>query len=163
MPKALGINGTYQAIRSASGPAQHIAISLVGFTYCGMFVGMVPDNVLLAWAASSLLVLISTIWLKKIWLKRSLLLDFVLSSTVLSFYFMHDHSAPTGPVYHVMKAGGMQAASRGQDPMNMLDMFSHSLACVMMALWSLYLASLVQRQLLEAQRFEAVFEGEVLK
>jgi hypothetical protein len=163
MPKALGISGTYQAIRSANGPAQHIAVSLVGLTYCGMFAGMVPDIVLFAWAASSLLVLVATIWLKKIWLKRSLLLDFTLSFAVLTFYFMHDHSAPTGPVYHVMTADGMQAGSRGQSPMNMLDMFSHGLACVMMALWSLYLANLVQRQLLEARRFEVTFEGEVLK
>jgi lysylphosphatidylglycerol synthetase-like protein (DUF2156 family) len=163
MPNALGISGTYQAIRSSNGPAQHIAISLVGLTYCGMFVGMVPDIVLLAWAASSVLVLLATVWLKKIWLKRSLLLDFTLSFAVLTFYLLHDHSAPTGPVYHVMAVDGMRAGSRGQDPMNMLDMFSHSLACVMMATWSLYLANLVQRQLLEAQRFEVTFNGEVLK
>ncbi len=163
MANALGISGTYQAIRSASGPAQHIAISLVGLTYCGMFVGMVPDIVLLSWAASSVLVLLATVWLKKIWLKRALLLDFVLSCSVLTFYFMHDHSAPTGPVYHVMTADGMRAGSRGQDPMNMLDMFSHSLASAMMAAWGLYLSWLVERQLLEAQRYEAVFEGEVLK
>ena len=163
MPQALGISGTYQAIRSSNGPAQHIAVSLVGLTYCGMFVGMVPDVVLLAWAASSVLVLLATVWLKKIWLKRALLLDFVLSCAVLTFYFMHDHSAPTGPVYHVMAVDGMRAGSRGQDPMNMLDMFSRGLACVMMAAWSLYLANLVQRQLLEAHRFEAAFEGEVLK
>jgi hypothetical protein len=37
------------------------------------------------------------------------------------------------------------------------------LACVMMAGWSLYLSNLVQRQLLEAQRFEVAFDGEVLK
>lgn len=163
MTQALGISGTYQAIRSANGPAQHIAVALVGLTYCGMFVGMVPDAIIGAWAGSSVLVLLATVWLKKVWLKRALLIDFVLSFTVLTFYFLHDHSAPSGPVYHVMTAHGMEAGSRGQSSMSMLDMFSHGLACAMMALWSLYLANLVQRQLLEAQRFEVSFEGEVLK
>jgi len=163
MTQALGIRGTYQAIRTANGSAQHIAVSLVGLSYCGMFIGVVPDPILYAWAGSSGLVLLATVWFRKIWLKRALLLDFILSFTVLTFYLMHDHDAPTGPVYHVMKAHGMEVASRGQSAMGMLDMFSHSLACVMMAVWSLYLANLVQRQLLEAHRFEVAFEGEGLK
>ena len=163
MTQALGISGTYQAIRGANGPAQHIAAGLVGLTYCGMFAGMVPDGIIGAWAGSSLLVIFATVWFKKVWLKRALLLDFVLSFTVLTFYFLHDHSASTSPVYHVMTAHGMEAGSRGQDPMSMLDMFSHGLASAMMALWSLYLANLVQRQQLEAQRFKVAFEGEVLK
>lgn len=163
MTTALGIRGTYRAIQSASGPAQHIAVSLVGLTYCGMFAGMVPDVILWAWAVSSLMVLAGTVWLPKIWLKRSLILDFVLSFTVLTFYFMHDHNIPTGPVYYVMTVNGMEAGSRGQSMMSMLDMFSHGLACVMMALWSMYLANLVQRQILESQRFEVFFEGEVVK
>ncbi len=162
MSKALGIKGTYQAIRSASGPAQHIAVSMVGLTYAGMFVGMVPDVILWAWVASSALVLIATIWFKKIWLKRSLLLDFTLSCMVLTFYFMHD-PAPSGPIYHVMTSDGMHAATRGNHGMSMIDKFSHALACVMMAGWSLYLSNLVQRQMLEAQRFEVAFDGEVLK
>ena len=62
-----------------------------------------------------------------------------------------------------MKAYGMEAVSRGQSAMGMFDIFSHSLACVLMAAWSLYLANLVQRQILEAHRFEVAFEGEVLK
>lgn len=162
MPKALGLAGTYQAIRSANGPAQHIAVALVGLTYAGMFVDMVPDIILGAWVVSSLLVLISTIWLSKIWLKRSLLLDFTLSCMVLTFYFMHD-PAPAAPVYHVMTSEGMQAASRGPHGMSLIDQFSHACACVMMAVWSLYLSNLVQRQMLEATRFDVIFEGETLK
>ena len=162
MPQSLGIKGTYHAIRSANGPAQHIAVSLVGLTYAGMFIGMVPDVILWAWVASSVLVLLATIWLKKVWLKRSLLLDFTLSCMVLTFYFMHD-PAPSGPIYHVMAVDGMQMANRGGHGMDMIDKFSHALACVMMAGWSLYLSNLVQRQLLEAQRFEVAFDGEVLK
>lgn len=162
MPKALGIKGTYDAVRSANGPAQHIAISIVGATYVGMFIGMVPNLVLWAWAASSVLVLVSTVWLEKVWLKRSLLLDFTLSCMVLTFYFMHD-PAPTGPVYHVMTADGMHTSTRGAHGMSLLDKFSHGLACVTMALWSLYLSSLTQRQIFEAKRFEVAFEGETLK
>lgn len=162
MPKALGVKGTYQAIRSANGPAQHIAVALVGLTYAGMFIGMVPDVILWAWVASSVLVLIATVWLKKVWLKRSLILDFTLSCMILTFYFMHEPE-PTGPIYYVMAADGMQMADRGGHGMNAIDKFSHALACVMMAGWSLYLSNLVQRQLLEAQRFEVAFEGEVLK
>lgn len=162
MPKALGIKGTYQAIRSANGPAQHIAVALVGLTYAGMFVKMVPDAILWAWVASSALVLVATIWLPKIWLKRSLLLDFTLSCMVLAFYFMHD-PAPSGPIYHVMAVDGMHIANRGDHGMSMIDQFSRAFACVMMAGWSLYLSNLVQRQLLEAQRFEVAFDGEVLK
>jgi hypothetical protein len=162
MPKALGIKGTYQAIRSANGPAQHIAVALVGLTYAGMFIGMVPHVILWAWVASSVLVLIATVWLKKVWLKRSLILDFTLSCMILTFYFMHEPE-PTGPIYYVMAADGMQMADRGGHGMNAIYKFSHALACVMMAGWSLYLSNLVQRQLLEAQRFEVAFDGEVLK
>ena len=160
--RALGIKGTYNAIRTASGPAQHIAVSLVGLTYAGMFAGMVPDAVLLTWIASSVMVLIATVWMPKIWLKRSLIADFTLSCVVLAFYFMHSPE-PTGPVYHVMTASGMEAASRGSHGMGVIDKFSHGLACVMMAAWSLYLSNLVQRQLFEQQRFDVAFEGEVLE
>jgi len=119
-----------------------------------MFVGMVPDFVLFAWIFSSLLVLIATVWLPKVWLKRSLVADFMLSCVVLAFYFMHE-PAPTGPVYHVMTAHGMEATARGSHSMGAVDKFSHGLACVMMAVWSLYLSNLVQRQIFEQERFNA--------
>ena len=160
--KPLGLHGTYQAIRTANGPAQHVAISLVGLTYAGMFIGMVPDILLGAWVGASVLVLIATVWLTRQWLKSFLLIDFVLSCMVLTFYFMHD-PAPTGPVYHVMTADGMHTAVRGNHGMSIADKFSHAVACVMMAGWSLYLSNLVQRQQLEAERYEVIFEGETLK
>lgn len=160
--KPLGIKGTYTAIRTANGPAQHVAISLVGLTYAGMFVGMVPDLLVASWVGSSVLVLAATVWMTRKWLKSFLLLDFVLSCMVLTFYFMHD-PAPAGPVYHVMTADGMHTATRGSHGMSVIDQFSHALACVMMAAWSLYLSNLVQRQILEAERYEVIFEGETLK
>lgn len=160
--KPLGIRGTYDAIRTANGPAQHVAISFVGLTYAGMYIGLVPNLLLVAWVASSVLVLTATVWMTRKWLKSFLLIDFVLSCMVLTFYFMHD-SAPSEPMYHVMTAEGMQMASRGSHGMSMIDQFSHALACVMMAFWSLYLSNLVQRQILEAERYEVIFEGETLK
>ena len=160
--KPLGIKGTYDAIRTASGPAQHVAISLVGLTFAGMFVGMVPDLLLAAWVGSSAMVLVATVWLTRKWLKSFLLMDFVLSCMVLTFYFMHDLT-PSGPMYHVMTAEGMQMANRSSHGMSMIDKFAHALACVMMAGWSLYLSNLVQRQILEAERYEIIFEGETLK
>ena len=160
--KPLGIRGTYNAIRTANGPAQHVAIALVGLTYAGMFVGMVPDLLLAAWVGSSAMVLVATVWLTRKWLKSFLLMDFVLSCMVLTFYFMHD-LPPSGPMYHVMTADGMLMADRGSHGMSMIDQFSHALACVMMAGWSLYLSNLVQRQILEAERYEIIFEGETLK
>jgi hypothetical protein len=47
--------------------------------------------------------------------------------------------------------------------MNMIEMFSHGLACGIMALWTLYLANLVHRQMLERERMIFVLEGEELK
>ena len=158
----LGVKGTYREIRAANGSAQHIAVSLVGLTYAGMFVGMVPSVVLVFWISSSVLVLLATVWLPKVWLKRSLIVDFALSCIVLAFYFMPVPKPPV-PVYHVTTITGMEAVSRGLYVMDHIEKFSHGFACVMMAVWSLYLSNLVHRQILERQRFDVGFEGEVLK
>jgi len=45
----------------------------------------------------------------------------------------------------------------------MIETVSHSAAVVMMACWSLYLANLVHRQMLESTRLVFVLEGEELK
>ena len=158
----LGIKGTYNAIRSASGPAQHIACSIVGLTYAGMFVGMVPDVILTAWALLSVAVLIAVVWLPKIVLKYTLLADFVVSALVLSFYLLHDPK-PVGFVYYSLTPGGMTNHSPGMVSMSLVDQISHSAAVIMMACWSLYLANLVHRQLLEATRLVFMLEGEEVK
>ena len=158
----LGIKGTYQAVRSASGPAQHIACSLVGLTYAGMFVGMVPDPILTAWALLSVTVLVAVVWLPKIVLKYALLADFVVSALVLSFYLLHDPK-PVGFVYYSLTPGGMTSHSPGMSAMTLIDQICHSAAVIMMACWSLYLANLVHRQLLEATRMVFVLEGEEIK
>jgi len=158
----LGIRGTYEAVRAASGPAQHIACSIVGLTYAGMFVGMVPNLILLTWAALSVVVLLAVVWLPKIILKYALLADFVASAFVLSFYLLHDPE-PTGFTYYSLAPGGATSHTPGMSPMSFLDTVSHSSAVVMMACWSLYLANLVHRQMLESTRLVFVLEGEEIK
>lgn len=158
----LGLRGTYNAIRTANGPAQHIACSLVGVTYAGMFYKMVPDLILICWVGTSILVAAAVVWLNKKILMATLIADFVLSMMVLTFYLMHD-PAPAGPVYYSMNNGTMTRYAPQEMSMNMVEMFSHGLATVMMALWSLYLANLVHRQILERERMVFVLEGEEVK
>jgi len=158
----LGLRGTYQAIRTANGPAQHIAAATVGLSYCSMFYRMVPDPILIAWAGASVLVAVSVVWLSKKILMIALLSDFVLSMLVLMFYLMHD-PAPIGPVYYSANLGGVARYAPQEMSMSMIEMFSHALSCAMIAGWTLYLANLVMRQRLEAQRMIFVLEGEELK
>ena len=158
----LGLRGTYNAIRTANGPAQHIACAVIGITYAGMFYCMVPDLILAGWVGTSLLVAVSVIWLSKKILMASLIADFVLSMLVLTFYLMHD-PAPTGPVYYSANLGGVARYAPQEMSMNIIEMFSHGLASVIMAAWSLYLANLVHRQILERERMVFVLEGEEVK
>lgn len=158
----LGLRGTYNAIRTANGPAQHIACAIIGITYAGMFYCMVPDLILAGWVGTSLLVAVSVIWLSKRILLGALLADFVLSMLVLTFYLMHD-PAPTGPVYYSANLGGVARYAPQEMSMNIIELFSHGLACGIMALWTLYLANLVHRQMLERERMIFVLEGEELK
>ena len=158
----LGLRGTYNAIRTANGPAQHIACAIVGITYAGMFYCMVPDPILIGWVLSSVMVAVSVVWLPKKVLMATLLIDFVLSMLVLTFYLMHD-PAPTGPVYYSANLGGVARYAPQEMSMNMIEMFSHGLATVIMAAWSLYLANLVHRQILERTRMIFVLEGEEVK
>ena len=158
----LGLRGTYQAIRTANGPAQHLACAVIGVSYAGMFYHMVPTPILIGWVVSSVMVAVSVIWLSKRILLGALLADFVLSMLVLTFYLMHD-PAPNGSVYYTAHLGGVTRYAPQEMSMNFIEMFSHGLACGIMAAWSLYLANLVHRQMLERQRMVYVLEGEEVK
>ena len=158
----LGLRGTYHAIRTANGPAQHLACSVIGLTYSSMFYRMVPDLILFAWATTSVIVAVSVVWLSKRILLGALLTDFVLSMLVLTFYLMHD-PAPVGPVYYSMNLGGVARHAPQEMSMGMIEMFSHGFAAAIMAAWSLYLSHLVYRQMLERARMIFVLEGEELK
>ena len=158
----LGLRGTYQAIRTANGPAQHLACAVIGVSYAGMFYHMVPTPILIGWVVSSVMVAVSVIWLSKRILLGALLADFVLSMLVLTFYLMHD-PAPNGSVYYTAHLGGVTRYAPQEMSMNFIEMFSHGLACGIMALWTVYLANLVSRQELERQRMVYVLEGEEVK
>lgn len=149
----LGWRGTYQAIRTANGPAQHISCAVVGLTYSGMFSDMVPTPVVAGWALMSVAILVAVVWLPKIVLKYALLSDFVFSALVLTFYFMHEPPR-SGFVYYTSSNMGRGHAPAMQH-MGFVEVLSHSSAVIIMAAWSLYLSNLVQRQILERKRFDA--------
>ena len=158
----LGLRGTYHAVRTANGPAQHIACAITGIIYAGMFVDMVPNGVLAAWAAVSVFIIGAVIWLNKRWLMALLIVDFVLSCMVLSFYLLHEPEV-TGFIYYSQSMGGVSRHAPEMQHMGLIDTLSHAAASVIMATWSLYLANLVQRQRLEATRMVFVLEGEEVK
>jgi hypothetical protein len=153
--KAYGLKGTWEKVRTANGPAQHIACAMCGLIMAGMFVNHVPTALVCIWGTMSLMVVFATVWLPRILLKYTLLADFVLSMIVLFQYMMHHGPTSMQPVYYTMTATGMQQAVRpGMDmPMSMVDEIAHAAALVWLAGWSLYLANLVHRQILEHKRF----------
>ena len=153
--KAYGIRGTIEKVRNANGPAQHLACAMSGLIMAGMFVGHVDSHLICLWGTMSILVAVATVWFSRVLLKYTLLADFFLSMVVLFQYLMYEAPKPMHPVYHVMTADGMSTATRPTDPMHMtmVDEIAHAGALVWLALWSLYLANLVQRQILERKRF----------
>jgi len=88
-------------------------------------------------------------------LKYTLLADFFLSMIVLFQYMMYEAPTPMHPVYHVMTIDGMAKVTRPNDAMQMttVDEVAHAAALIWLAVWSLYLANLVHRQILERKRF----------
>lgn len=155
MQSAYGLSGTIQQVRNANGPAQHIACSITGLIIAGMFTGMVHPILIGAWAGLSVLVIVATVWLKRIHLKYVLLADFVLSMVVMFQYLMYDPPKPIHPVYYSMTAKGMEMAVRPDAPMvmSMVETWAHIAAVIWLSVWSLYLANLVHRQILERKRF----------
>lgn len=153
--RAYGLRGTIDRVRTANGPAQHIACAVCGVIMAGMFVGHVNAYLVIAWGCLSVLVVLATVWLPRICLKYTLLADFFLSTVVLFQYMLKPASDVIIPVYHVMTVNGMEKALRPTHEMHMstIDQYAHAAALIWLALWSLYLANLVQRQILEHKRF----------
>lgn len=151
---AYGLRGTYDKIRSANGPAQHIACSITGVILAGMFTGMVNSWIILLWALMSVVVVVATIWLPRIYLKYALLADFVLSMVVMFQYLMYEEPKPMVPVYYSLGTDGMRAAVRPTSEMTMshIETVSHVGAVIWLSVWSLYLANLVHRQILDRKR-----------
>ena len=152
--KAHGFRGALENVRSSNGTAQHIACAICGSIMAGMFVKHVDGYLVTAWAMMSIVVLVATVWLPRVVLKYTLLADFFLSMIVLFQYMMVEDNSPPIPVYHVLRADGtMIGHTRGIDGMSMIDQVAHASALVWLAGWSLFLANLVHRQILENKRF----------
>ena len=120
-----------------------------------MFVNHVETTLICIWGSMSVFVVLATVWLPRILLKYTLLADFVLSMIVLFQYMMYDPPKPTTPVYYTNSMNGMEVASRpmAHMPMTTVDEVAHAAALIWLAGWSLYLANLVHRQILEHKRF----------
>lgn len=153
--KAYGLKGTYEKVRAANGPAQHIACAMCGIIMAGMFAGHVETVLICAWGTMSILVVLATVWLPRILLKYTLLADFVLSMIVLFQYMMYEEPKPMENVYFTATANGMEQAVRPMmhPSMTTVDEVAHAAALIWLAGWSLYLANLVHRQILEHKRF----------
>lgn len=152
--KAYGLRGTIQKVRTANGPAQHLACAICGIIMAGMFADHVNGYLVLAWGGLSIVVVLATVWMPRFILKYVLLADFFLSTIVLFQYLMKPEVVSTEPVYHIMASDGMRQAMRPTHEMHMsmVDQYAHAAALIWLALWSLYLANLVQRQILEHKR-----------
>lgn len=153
--QAYGLQGTLEKVRNANGPAQHIACAMCGLIMAGMFVNHVETTLICIWGSMSVFVVLATVWLPRILLKYTLLADFVLSMIVLFQYMMYDPPKPMAPVYYSTGINGMEAVSRPMThmPMTTVDEVAHAAALIWLAGWSLYLANLVHRQILEHKRF----------
>lgn len=154
MQSAYGLKGTIEKVRNANGPAQHISCSVTGLIIAGMFAGIIHPWIIGAWAMMSVMVIIATIWLRRIHLMYVLLADFILSMVVMFQYLMYEKPTPMDPVYYTMTANGMSSATRPTMEMAMtsVETIAHVAAVVWLSMWSLYLANLVHRQILERKR-----------
>jgi hypothetical protein len=153
--RAYGLRGTYEKVRAANGPAQHIACAMCGLIMAGMFVTHVDTTLICIWGSLSIFVVLATVWLPRVFLKYTLLADFVFSMVILFQYMMYEAPKPMQNVYYTMTATGMDQAVRPMThmPMTTVDEIAHAAALIWLAGWSLYLANLVHRQILEHKRF----------
>jgi hypothetical protein len=153
MPKPLGIQGFYEKIQTANGPAQIVSYAVWGTIVAGMIWGYCPEhipNALLAfWGALSVSTLFTVIWLRRSVTKHLLVLDMVVSMVVLMMYVMHEPHM-TSITYFVDDQGNFV---RPKEVMNMVSHHFHTVGIVWMVLHSAYLANLMHRQELEAKRF----------
>ena len=153
--KAYGIKGTVEKVRNANGPAQHLACAMSGLIMAGMFTGHVASTLVCIWGTMSILVAVATVWFSRVLLKYTLLADFFLSMVVLFQYMMYEEPKPMENVYFTATANGMEQAVRPMmhPSMTTVDEVAHAAALIWLAGWSLYLANLVHRQILEHKRF----------
>ena len=114
----LGLSKTWDAIKNANGPAQHIMYGIWGFIIAGMYVDMgVPNLLVFTWAAFSMITILAVVWCSKNILKNILLVDVLLTAIVLGLYVSNTHFVVPDvmePVYYTIDiTGKMSQSMRG--------------------------------------------------
>jgi hypothetical protein len=138
--KPLGLKGVYESLRSASGTAQHLLLSVWGIIAAVGFYAVGISNLhLIVWIASSLFVLYCTVWRGKVCLLWALRLDVMITAIVLAEYLYIEWDTGINTVVFFL---GRLAAG------------------VILLLHGLYLSNLVRRQILEHKKFESILEVE---
>ena len=151
----LGLRGTYDKVVTANGPAQLLTYSFWGVLMAGMLHGVcemcIPNELLIFWGAVSAAVVPITIWCSQAWLRNILLIDAVTSCYIMMVMVMHEpHTIE--PIYHSFGVEGM-ATHRRTEAHGSLSEWFHVTSLIWMTLHALYLADLVNRQMLEQRRF----------
>lgn len=141
-------------VMNANGPAQIVGYAIWGVVLAGMLWDFDPEQLyqelLFVWGFTSFLVLPVAIWCSRRILQYVLVLDMVLSMCVLLMYSMYDPTFATQMVYRVDASGNFWKVE--QD----ISCIFTQVALVWSVVHSAYLANLIQRQLLEQERFRGV-------
>jgi hypothetical protein len=137
-----------------NGQAQIVGYAVWGFVLAGMLWDFAPEQlyqeILFVWGVMSFLVLIIGIWCSKKALQYVLMADMLLSMVVLLMYSMYDPTFATQMVYRVDDKGNFWKAEQ-----EVSCVFTNT-ALVWSVLHSAYLANLIQRQILEQERFSGL-------
>ena len=149
-----GPRETYRKVMSANGPAQILTYSFWGVLMAGMFQGVccMSPTLLIVWGGVSALLLPATIWFSTPTVRNLILLDVVISAYVMVLFLTHEPHV-LSPVYHSFGAEGV--STRSMDQEHGLSDWFHASALIWMTFHALYLADLLNRQILEKKRFSA--------
>ena len=138
--KPLGLKGVYESLRSASGTAQHLLLSVWGIIAAGGFYAVgISDVHLVGWVLASVLVTYCTVWRSKWCLLWALRLDVMITAIVLAEYLYIEWDTGINTVVFFL---GRLAAG------------------IILLVHGLYLSNLVRRQMLEHKKFEGILEVE---
>ena len=153
--EGLGPRETYRKVMSANGPAQLLTYSFWGVLMAGMFNGVccISAPLLIAWGTVSVLILPATIWASVTTTRNLVLLDVLISAYILAIFMMHEPHVVSPVYYSFDVAGNVTARDTGQSH-GVSDWF-HASALIWMTAHALYLADLLNRQILEKKRFSA--------
>lgn len=147
-----GLRETYRKVVSANGPAQFLTYSFWGVLMAGMFQGVccLSPTLLITWGGVSALLLPATIWFSPAIIRNIILLDVVISAYIMVLFLTHEPHV-FSPVYHSFGVDGMK--TRTMDTGHSVSDWFHASALIWMTFHALYLADLLNRQILEKKRF----------